>query len=110
MQYITFTPHRLEKDRVRRIRLDFSPQAVDLHVDRTFAAGGIITCQLVARDRGARPLREQAQQVALTLGELDGLVVASKLPPPHVKNEIAHPDFVAGSRWAAAALENVLQP
>ena len=60
----------------------------------------------MARDRHAGPLREIAEQLALALGEADGLAIALQLPARDVEHEIAHA-HLAGRRRRIAAAEHV---
>src|SRR5262249_47797243 len=110
VQYITLTPDRLQINRIGRIGLDLAAQTVDLHVDGALTAGGIVTGELVAGDRRTRPLRKQAQQIALALAEFDWLVLALELAACDVERVITHLDLVPRTRWTPSALEDVLQP
>src|SRR5258705_7672663 len=76
VKYIALSAHGLQIDWIGRIGLDLAAQPVDLHVDGALAAARrIVAGQFVAGDRRAAPLGEQAQEVALALGELDALVL-----------------------------------
>src|SRR5688572_9061618 len=84
----------LQIDRVRRIGFDLAAQTIDLHVDGAFAAGRIVARQLVPGDRRAEAAGEQAQEIALTLRELDRLLTALELATPDMESVVAHADFL----------------
>src|SRR5690349_8373361 len=75
---ITDAAHRLEEQRVGGIALDLATQAVDLHIHRALVDAVAAASQRAARDRLARRVGENAQHLALAVGEMDDLVTITQ--------------------------------
>ena len=101
--------HGLEIDRVARIGLDLAAQAVDLHVDGSFA-GVVSIDENVTRHGLSRIGREDPQQIAFALGQPDRIGVLLQVAATKMEGEGAECDLVRRYFLDLAALEDVGDP
>src|SRR5437868_5636598 len=90
-QAVADAAHRLQEQRTGGIALDLAPQPVDLHVDRALVDGAVAG-ELAARHGLAARGGEDAQHVALAVGEMDGFLAAAQFAAVEVIDEGAERD------------------
>src|ERR1700722_15279940 len=73
-QAIADAAHRLQEQGACRIAFDLAPETVDLHVDRALVDRAVAAGQRAARHGFARRGRQDAQHVALAVGEVNHLI------------------------------------
>src|SRR5882724_5817156 len=75
--------YRLQEQRIGGIALDLAPQAVDLHVDGALVDGAVAG-QGAARHGLAGRDREDAQHLALAVGQVNDLVALAQFAAAEV--------------------------
>src|SRR5258705_6235695 len=99
--------YRLEEQRIGGIARDLAPEPVDLHVNRTLVDGALAG-QGAARHGLARRHGEDAQHLALAVGEMDGLVALAQFAAVEMVDVGAERDLLQRRhRRRRRALENI---
>src|SRR5438874_2706594 len=82
-QAIADAAHRLQEEGIGRIALDLAAQPVDLHVDGALVHAAVAG-QCAARHGLARRHAEDAQHLALAVGEMDDLLALAQFAAAEV--------------------------
>src|SRR5258705_10475158 len=106
-QAIADAAHRLQEQRIGGIAFDLAPEPVDLHVHRALVDGALAG-QGAARHGLARRHGEDAQHLALAVGEMDGLVALAQFAAVQMVNVGTERDLLQRRhRRRRGALENI---
>ena len=108
-QAVADAAHRLQEQRIGRVALDLAAQAVDLHVDRALI-GGRPAGEPLARHGARRRRREHAQDVALAIGQMDGLLALAQFAAGEMEDEGAEADLFPGLRRRRARVRLRILP